>query len=128
MLVNSTISSSVSFGSQAVVLFDFIMENIKAVVLASTLKTAMTLSIDPALISIMGKAKKAVKVIVMRKAKHCEWLSVPGDSGNQTFENDVFSFMHSVTKKRFDIESIDITILLHLFSMSPEKLSRGNVD
>lgn len=52
-------------------LFDFILENIKAVVLASTLKTAMTLSIDPALRNIMGKTKKAVNVIIMRNAKRC---------------------------------------------------------
>lgn len=72
VLVNSSISSSISFSSQAVVLFDFILEKIKAAVLASTLKTAMVFSIDPASRSIMGNAKKAVKVIVMRKAKHCE--------------------------------------------------------
>ena len=72
VLVNSSISSSISFSSQAVVLFDFILEKIKAAVLASTLKTAMMFSIDPASRSVMGNAKKAVKVIVMRKAKHCE--------------------------------------------------------
>ena len=124
MLVNSTISSSISLGSQAVVPFDFILEKMKAVVLASTLKTAMTFSIDPAVSRIMGKAKKAVKAIVMRKAKHCEWLSVPGDSGSQTLENDVFSFMHSVTKKRLDSESIDITNFIAPILHEPQKASR----
>lgn len=71
VLVNSTISFSMSLSSQAVVLFDFILEKIKVVVLALTLKTAMTLSIDPALRNIMGKAKKAVSVIIMRDAKRC---------------------------------------------------------
>ncbi|MGP9766877.1 hypothetical protein ACT3UM_14225, partial [Halomonas sp. AOP13-D3-9] len=71
VLVNSIISSSISLSSQAVVFFDLIVEKIKAVVLDSTLKKAMTISIDPALKSIMGKAKKTVNIIMMLKAKRC---------------------------------------------------------
>lgn len=71
VLVNTIISFSISLSNQPVVLFDFILEKIRAVVLASTLKTAIKISIDSALISVMDKAKKAVSVIIMRNAKRC---------------------------------------------------------
>jgi len=54
------------------------------------------------------------------------WCRLP--AGSQTLENHVLSSVHTVRKKYFVREDLAITILLHLFSMSPEKLSRENVD
>ncbi len=49
------------------------------------------------------------------------WCRLP--AGSQTLENHVLSSVHTVRKKYFVREDLAITILLHLFSMSPEKLS-----
>ncbi|MCA8866827.1 MULTISPECIES: hypothetical protein [unclassified Halomonas] len=72
ILVNSTISFSISLSSQAVVLFDFILEKIKELVLASVLKTAMTFSTVSVVREIMGKAKKQLTLLscVTQNAVH----------------------------------------------------------
>ena len=98
--------------------FDVILENIKAVVLASTLKTAMMISIDFVSSMIMGKARNRVKEVAMRKAKCCKWLKLSGASDNQTFENKVFSSTRRVRKKHLDSEDLDISMFFHLFFLN----------